>query len=279
MTSLASGFSLALGGGGARGFAHLGVAEALAERRLVPSRIVGTSMGSVIGAGMAAGLSAERMAAMAAKIDPWQMARRPARLGLFDHRQLMEQIVAEVGHPRIEDLPIPYGAAAFDLVSGRHELITSGPVAEALARSCAISIVFAPIVDGDVIWADAGVWEPVPISLARGWASDPVIGVRVIRAKPAWFAAGPVAWSLRFGSRMLGTAPRGTRLDARRYTALLAQRITDPVVDSRADILIEPRLGSSSWVRFGGVEMPRRRGYEAAVRALAAVPVPEPVAA
>jgi len=270
--TLASGFSLALGGGGARGFAHLGVAEALAERGLVPGRILGTSIGSVIGAGLAAGLTAERIVELASRFDPWRMARRPARLGIFDHRPLMERVVAEVGHPRIEDLPIPFGAATYDLVSGRHELITSGPVSEALIRSCAISVVFAPVADGDAIWADAGVWEPVPISLARLLSSEPVVGVQVIAPKPAWFASSPVAWSLRAGARMLGTEARGERLGARRYAALLAARITDPVVDARADLLIVPNLRGVSWVRFGDVETPRRRGYQAAQRALAGMP-------
>jgi NTE family protein len=274
--ALASGFSLALGGGGARGFAHLGVAEALAERGLVPGRILGTSMGSVIGAGLAAGLTVERIVELASHFDPWRMARRPARLGIFDHRPLMERVVAEVGHPRIEDLPIPFGAAAYDLVSGRHELITSGPVSEALIRSCAISVVFAPVADGDAIWADAGVWEPVPISLARLLSSEPVVGVQVIAPKPGWFASSPVAWSLRAGARMLGTQARGERLGARRYVALLAARITDPVVDARADLLIVPNLRGVSWVRFGDVETPRRRGYQAAQRALAGMSIASP---
>lgn len=274
--ALASGFSLALGGGGARGFAHLGVAEALAERGLVPGRIVGTSMGSLIGAGLAAGLTAERMVAMAAQFDPWRMARRPARLAMFDHRPLMEQVVAEVGDPRVEDLPIPFAAATYDLVTGRQELITSGPVSDALIRSCAISVVFAPIVDGEAIWADAGVWEVVPISLTRAWSAQPVVGVQVIAPKPGWFAKSPVAWSLRAGSRVLGTGTPGDRLGARRYAALLAHRITDPVVDAPADLLIVPNLRGISWVRFGNVETPRRRGYEAAQRALSALPAADP---
>lgn len=270
------GFTLALGGGGARGYAHIGVAAALAERGLAPARIIGTSMGSVVGAGLAAGLSPERMAAMAARIDPWRMARRPARLALFDHRPLMEEIVSEVGNPRIEDLPIPYAAATYDLVGARHELITTGPVADALIRSCAISVVFPPIVEGQAIWVDAGVWEPVPISLARRWAPDaPVIGVQVISAKPGWFATPPLAWSLRAGARLFGgTAPRGRRLTARRYTALLADRITNPIEDAKADLLIRPELGHFSWIRFGVVDEPVRRGYEAAWAALADVDVP-----
>jgi predicted acylesterase/phospholipase RssA len=146
-------------------------------------------------------------------------------------------------------------------------------VADALARSCAISVIFPPIVDGDAVWVDAGVWEPVPISLARRWAPDaPVIGVQVISPKPGWFATPPLAWSLRAGARLFGgTAPDGPRLTARRYTALLADRITNPIEDARADLLVEPDLGHFSWIRFGVVDEPLRRGYEAARAALASV--------
>ena len=265
---LRSGFSLVLGGGGARGYAHIGAAEALAERGLRPGRIVGTSIGSVIGAGLAAGLSPERLAAMAAAFDPWHEARRPARLAIFDHRPLIERLAAEVGNPRIEDLPLPYGAAALDLVSGEQRLITRGPVADALLRSCAISIVFSPVVDGEAIWADPGVWEPAPISLARAWSDAPVVGVKVIWTKPALFEAGPLAWTLRAGARWLGTEPDGRRLSARRYTALLARAATLPVIHAEADLLIQPSLLGVSWVRFGTIDTPRRKGYEATRRAL-----------
>ncbi len=275
------GFTLALGGGGARGYAHLGVAEALAERGLAPGRIVGTSMGSVIGAGLAAGLSPERMVAMATRIDPWRMARRPARLAVFDHRPLMEQVVAEIGDPRIEDLPFPYGAATLDLVTGEHHLITSGRVADALIRACALSVVFSPIVADGTIWADSGFWEPVPISLARSWSPAPVVGVQVIGAKPMLFERGPVAWSLQAGAQWLGTRPSGPQLAARRYAALLAEAITRPAIRAEADLLIVPNLWGVSWMRFGSVESPRRRGYQAARRALASVRLaenPEPLA-
>lgn len=278
VTTLASGFTLALGGGGARGYAHLGVADVLAERHLVPGRIIGTSMGAVMGAGLAAGLSVDHIAAMAARIDLWRVAQKRVRLALFDVRPLLEQVVAEVGIARIEDLPIPFAAAAYDLVRGEHRLITTGLVADALIRSCAMNVIFSPVVDGEVVWADGGLWESVPISLARAWSPEPVVGVRVISPKPALFERGPVAWSLRSGARLLGTDARNGRLDARRYAALLGHAITHPVTHFPADLLISPRVGSVRWVRFGDVETPRRRGYVAARQALAGVRIAEPEA-
>lgn len=264
---LRDGFTLALGGGGARGYAHLGVIQALAELGLTPNRVVGTSIGSVMGAGLAAGLSPERMAVMAAAIDPWRLARFPARLAVVDHRAMMATVVAEVGSPMIEDLPMPYAAAAYDLVTGQHRAITTGPVADALVRSCAISVVFPPVPEGDAVLADAGIWEPVPVSLARAWSDEPVLGVQLIGSIPPIFEKGPIAWSLRLGSRLLGTSANG-RLDARRYTALLAEAVTRPVTQAVPDLMIRPMLWDVNWVRFGAIETPRRRGYEAAMHAL-----------
>jgi predicted acylesterase/phospholipase RssA len=276
-----SGFTLALGGGGARGWAHLGVMDALAERQLTPGRILGTSMGAVVGAGMALGLPVDRIAEMSADVNVWRMARRGVRFGIVDVQPIIERLVASVGDPLIEDLPIPFGAAAFDLATGEHRLITTGRVADALLRSCTVNILFKPMVDGDVVWADAGIWEPVPISLARAWSPDPVVGVQLIGPKLPIFDRGPVAWSLRAGARLLNADHRNRRpdgrLDARRYAALLAAGITHPITIAPADLLIVPRLSDILWVRFGDVERPRRRGYEAAREALVAagISVPE----
>ena len=152
-------------------------------------------------------------------------------------------------------------------MTGEQRAITTGPVADALVRSCAISVVFPPVPQGDAVLADAGIWEPVPVSLARAWSDEPVLGVQLIGAIPPIFEKGPIAWSLRLGARWLGTSPNG-RLGARRYTALLAQAVTRPAIHAVPDLMIRPMLWDVNWVRFGAVETPRKRGYEAAMRAL-----------
>ena len=117
--NLERGFTLALGGGGARGYAHIGVARALAARGLEPGRIVGTSMGAIIGAGMAAGRTPDQMEAAARGMSVYRLVRRRGRLALFDPRPLLEWMATDLGDPRIEELPTPLGITTFDLVSGR----------------------------------------------------------------------------------------------------------------------------------------------------------------
>jgi NTE family protein len=249
--NLRRGFTLALGGGGARGYAHIGVARALEARGLRPDRIVGTSMGAIIGAGMAAGRTPAQMEAAARGMSVYRLVRRPGRLALFDPRPLLEWIAADLGDPRIEELPTPLGITTFDLVTGRPRLITSGRLVDALAMSIAVPLFFPPRRDADGVWCDAGPWEGVPVSLARAWAPDvPVIGVLADIPKLGIFAAPVSAAVLRGASARLGAGAPTDRLTARRYLALLAARWADPVTHDPPDVLIAPRLGWLSALQY-----------------------------
>jgi NTE family protein len=265
------GFTLALGGGGGRGWAHVGVARALEAHGLTPARIVGTSMGAIIGAGLAAGRTPDEIEERGRGISLYRHVRR-GRLSLFDPRPLLELLADDLGDPRIEDLPVPLGITAFDLVSGRPRLITSGRLTDALERSIAVPLFFPPRRDPDGIWCDAGPWEGVPVSLARTWSpDDPVIGVLVDIPKPAFLASRLTAAVLRATSTRLGTATPSERLTARRYLGLLAARWADPVVVEPPDLLIAPRLGFVNALQFGRVVQVAAMGERDARLALAAI--------
>ena len=261
---LHSGFTLALGGGGARGWAHIGVARSLATHRLVPSRIVGTSMGAAIGAALAAGRTPDEILEGAARYQVYRLVRRRARFALFDPRPLVARMEADLGDPLIEDLPTPLGISTYDLVTGRPTLITSGPLAQALERSIAVPLFFPPCPDGSCVWTDAGPWESMPVSLAREWAPDlPVVGVHVDAPKPPFLASRLAATLLRQTAVRLGTGIVGDPLTARRYLALLAQRWADPVVWLAPDILIAPRLGVTNALQFSRIGPMVERGERA----------------
>jgi NTE family protein len=272
MTEPPNGFTLALGGGGARGYAHIGVARALEERDLRPARIVGTSMGAVVGAGLAAGRTSAEMLAAARRLPVYRLVRRRARLALFDPRPLVRRLAAELGDPRIEDLPTPLGVTVFDLVTGRPRLITAGRLVDALEASIAVPLFFPPRRDADGIWSDAGPWEGIPVSLARGWApADPVIGVFVDVPKPGFLAGrigGPI---LRGVSRRLGVGTAEERLTARRYLGLLTARWAEPVVAVPPDLLIAPRLGWMNALQFGQIDRAVAIGERDARLALATI--------
>ena len=264
-------FTLALGGGGGRGWAHIGVARALEEAGLRPRLIVGTSMGAIIGAGLAAGFSPGEMERVARRTPVYRLVGRRARHALFDPRPLLERLGASLGDPLIEELPMPLAIAAYDLASGRAVAITRGRVVEALQRAIAVPLFFPPCPDGEHLWCDAGPWESVPVSLARRLApADPVIGVWVDTAKPAVLTVRPVAAALRRAALRLGTGTVARKWSARGYLGVLAARMADPVVAEAPDLLIRPGLGIMPAWHFSRVTDMSGRGYRDARRTLEA---------
>jgi len=267
----ADGFTLALGGGGGRGWAHVGVARALEAHGLRPTRIVGTCMGAIIGAGLAAGRSPDEIEERGRRTNLYRNVRR-GRLSLLDPAPMLDLLAADLGDPNIEELEIPLGVSAYDLVTGRPRLITSGRLIDALEMSIAVPLFFPPTRNADGIWCDAGPWEGVPVTLARAWAPhDPVIGVLVDVPKPAFLTSRFPAGFLRATASRLGTPTPADRLTARGYLGLLAARWADPVVSEAPDLLIAPRLGFANALRFSRVVPVATIGERDARLALSAI--------
>ena len=249
---LSGGFTLALGGGGGRGWTHVGVARVLAERGLRPTRIVGTSMGAIIGAALAAGRTPDEIEAASRRFSLYRLVGRGARLALFDPRPLLEALARDLGDPLIEELPTPLGITAYDLVAGAPRLVTSGRLVDALEVSIAVPLFFPPRRDADGVWCDAGPWEGIPVSQARAWdPSLPVVGVLADVPKPAFLTSRVGGSILRATARRLGVGTGADALTARRYLALLAARWADPIVEEPPDILIAPNMGRTNALRFG----------------------------
>jgi NTE family protein len=269
------GYTLALGGGGARGWAHIGVARALERLHLQPSRIVGTSMGAIIGAGMAAGRTADELEEAARRTKVYRHMRRPGRLAVFDARALLELMAEQLGNPLIEELPTPLGVTTYDLVAGRPRLITEGPLVDALEVSIAVPFFLSPRRDASGVWCDAGPWEGVPVTLAREWDPDaPVVGVLADIPKPAFLSSRLGAAVLRrASSRIAGHTPT-RRLTARRYLSLVFDRWADPVVENPPDVLITPRLGRMSALQFGRIGPAVEIGERDTLAALASMDPP-----
>jgi len=249
---LSGGFTLALGGGGGRGWTHVGVARVFAERGLRPTRIVGTSMGAIIGAALAAGRTPDEIEAASRRFSLYRLVGRGARLALFDPRPLLEALARDLGDPLIEELPTPLGITTYDLVAGAPRLVTSGRLVDALEVSIAVPLFFPPRRDADGVWCDAGPWEGIPVSQARAWdPSLPVVGVLADVPKPAFLTSRVGGSILRATARRLGVGTGADALTARRYLALLAARWADPIVEEPPDILIVPNMGRTNALRFG----------------------------
>lgn len=150
---------------------HIGFLGALEERGLEPEAVVGTSSGSMVGALWLAGLSREALAeelGAAAPLARLSLSSRPWR-GLFDMRPVIQRLEAKLP-PRIEDLPRPFAVGVMDR-SGAHRLLTSGPLAPAIAASCAMPKVFSPVSVDGVPFQDGGAADRLGLDAWRAWRS------------------------------------------------------------------------------------------------------------
>ena len=161
---------LALGGGGARGLAQIGVIEVLQARGLYVEAVAGTSCGALVGGAFAAGKLAElrdwmlatKRNAMLRLLDPG--LGRPA---MFTGNRLLRTLREVIGEPRIEDLPIDFTAVAVDLLRQREVWLRRGDLWDALRASFAIPGIFTPFTLGGRELVDGGLLAPLPITATR----------------------------------------------------------------------------------------------------------------
>jgi NTE family protein len=170
---------VALGGGMARGWAHIGVLKAMADLGLAPDIVAGTSIGAVAGAAFAC----DRLDALEAwsrslkALTFWRHMRLRALDGLFSSTQFGRLMHQQLGSHRIEDLPVPFGVVAADLGSGQEVWLRHGDMAEAVRASFAIPGLFAPVeIEGRPL-ADGAIVNPVPVTLARALGADLVVAI------------------------------------------------------------------------------------------------------
>jgi len=173
---------LALGGGAARGFAHVGVIQVLEEAGIRPDLVTGTSAGSLVAALYASGRSGAQLQRIAETMD--EAAIADWTLPLFSRGMLRGEALArfvsqQVGGRRIEDLPRRLGILATDLHTGQGVLFERGDVATAVRASSAVPGVFQPVVIRGREYVDGGLVAPVPVRQARQMGAELVIAVDI----------------------------------------------------------------------------------------------------
>ena len=171
---------LALGGGAARGFAHIGVIQVLEEAGIQPDLVVGTSAGSLVAALYAAGRPGTELARVALAMDEsaitdWSFPGR----GLIRGEALARYVREQTGGKTIEQLPLPLGIVATDLDSGLPMLFQRGDVGMAVRASSAVPAVFQPVKIGSREYVDGGLVSPVPVRFARQMGAELVIAVDI----------------------------------------------------------------------------------------------------
>lgn len=170
---------LALSGGGAKGFAHIGVFKILEECGLMPDIIVGTSVGALMGTLFADGYSADEIKELFTGREFSEFAQlQLPKAGLFDSKRFRYFLKRHLRTRNIEDLKIPVVIMATDLDNGESHEFRSGPIVEAVTASCSIPIIFSPVVINGVHYVDGGLFHNFPVSIIRD-VCDKVIGVNV----------------------------------------------------------------------------------------------------
>ena len=173
---------LALSGGGARGFAHVGVLKVLAEHDIPIDFIAGTSIGSFVGGALASGMSTKEIEKMALGIR-WIDLTRPSfsPIALLSNAPMGRFIERKFPAVRFEDLKTPFAAVTCDLKAEECVVFKDkGDIVSAIRASCAVPAVFAPIRENGRLLVDGGVMSLVPIDVVKAMGADLVIAVDLI---------------------------------------------------------------------------------------------------
>jgi NTE family protein len=177
---LTPGIGLALGGGFARGYAHLGALKVFEEQKTPISCITGSSIGSIIGAAYASGAPLGQIIAKCREIRFRDFARwRVSRFGLASNDRLEQLLHRSFDSRQLEHLKIPMAVVATDLDTGEPVVFKQGSLADAIRASCAFPGLFEPVQIGTRYLADGGLVAPVPTRAARELGAEIVVGVSV----------------------------------------------------------------------------------------------------
>lgn len=240
---------LALGGGAARGFAHIGVIKALESQGIVPELVVGTSAGSLVGALYAAGNNGFALQRLAldmdeAAISDWSVPLFAKSSGVLKGEALQGYVNKAVNNVPLERLRIPFGAVATDLQSGAPILFRRGNTGLAVRASSAVPGVFQPVKIGERLYVDGGLVAPVPVRFARDMGADFVIAVNISAQPDVQQASSSVEVLLQ-------------------TFAIMGQRLNFHDL-KEADIVIQPNLGAMKGNDFNSRNLAILAGEQAA---------------
>ncbi len=241
---------LALGGGAAKGFAHIGVIKMLEANGFKPEVVSGTSAGSVVGALYASGMTVFETQEHAVALDEARIRDVTLFNGGLVRGQKLQDYVNEMVKARpFEKLRLPFAAVSTRLETGERTVFARGNVGQAVRASCSIPGVFEPVKIGDYYYVDGGVVSPVPVDAARQLGADFVIAVDI---------------STKAGGR----TPESLLGVVNQSIAIMGQKLGEQEM-TRANVIIRPQVNDIGPADF---EQRSRAILEGEKAALAAMP-------
>lgn len=242
------GVGFALGSGGSRGVAHIGFLKAMEEHGIKPKYIAGCSMGSVVGAAYAAGLTPDQMLDAVRDLSPFDILQVTSiKSGLFNTKKMRKVLEKHIGDKQFSELKIPFACVAVDMVTQSVVEFKEGSVLDAVVASSSIPAIFLPTEKDGMRLVDGGVLERVPVSLCRDLGARKIVAVDVL------------------GQRNLGQKDLGILgvlletidlMDNHRTTKRREE------LSKYIDVWLEPDLGDMSPYSFKGLMYAYEQGYK-----------------
>jgi NTE family protein len=243
---------LVLSGGGGKGGAHLGALEVLEAVGLPIDLIVGASIGGTIGTLYAAGYSVDEIAEAFGGATVWRLFERdPSGMGLLGVRRVRAILEDMLGDCTFEQLPIHCAVVATDMVTGREVVIDSGPIVEALLATMAFPGIFPPVQRGELMLADGGIVNNLPVDIAYALGANKVIAVDLGAVcedfAPALTpAGGALGWLNLLPSTPLMLANRG-------LSVMMARLTRYRLAENPPDLLLCPEVEHISTIDLSRV--------------------------
>jgi len=211
---------IALGGGGTRGFAHLGVLKALEEEGVIPDVVSGVSSGAIVGAFIASGKKPDEIMALMKdnKFLDYAKVRLPIT-GFFTLDKFEENIEKQLSASDFSDLKLPFYVAVSNLYNGKVEYINEGALIPALQASCSIPILFAPVEINGQLYVDGGLLDNLPYKPLVGQC-DKIVAINILSPKE--------------------THKIGNLIEVAMRTFELSIGINKEILEHECDLLIEP---------------------------------------
>ena len=292
---------LALGGGAARGFAHIGILRTLLAHGIVPNVVVGTSIGAVVGGAYAAG--------HLDTLEEWARSLQMRNIlgyldirlngsGLIGGDKLAAQLEASLGRTLIEEMPTKFASVATEVRTGHEIWLTHGRIVDAMRASYALPGIFSPVLIGDRWLVDGALVNPVPVSVARALGAEIVIAANVssdfftqsttIHAHGAPGDLPEIAAEVAPPKRRFSKFFSPERTVKREFFGgggrpgissvmvdafnIMQDRITRArLAGDPPDLLISPRVGQIGWFDFHRAADVIDSGIRAAERAMASI--------
>jgi NTE family protein len=297
---------LALGGGAARGFAHIGIVRTLVAHGIIPNVVVGTSIGAVVGGAYASG--------HLDTLEEWARSLQPRNIlgyldirlngsGLIGGDKLAAQLEGAMGQTLIEDLPLKFATVATEVRTGHEIWLTHGRMVDAMRASYALPGIFSPVLVGDRWLVDGALVNPVPVSAARAFGAEIVIAANlssdVFAHSTTVYSHGPSAEVTVAAAPVTPVEPAAPKRGFGKFFSpertmkreffggggrpgistvmvdafnIMQDRITRArLAGDPPDLLISPRVGQIGWFDFHRADDLIAHGARAAERAIESI--------